>query len=351
MKPLLALLLASALLGSPPMASAEEIRPGVLRTPDSRFVDLPGFPFEPHYVQIDGMRVHYVDEGPRDAEPVVLIHGEPTWSYLFRDMIPVLVDAGYRVLAPDLIGFGRSDKYADEAEYSYDKQVDFMRDWLVRLDLREATLFGQDWGGLIGLRVIAAEPDRFARVVVSNTSLPSATGLGAAIGPSLFEARVWWLGPITAEELAAELSFPRWVAYSQNVSELDVGEAIVLLGGPEAPREAYEAPFPDARFKAAPQIMPALVLSQLRENEAAWQDVFDSWEKPFLVAFTDADPITAGGEASFMERVPSARRVAIRGARHFVQEDAGVPLARLMVDFMQGRPLPTEIEVDRGATP
>jgi len=222
MKPPLALLLASALLGSPPMASAEEIRPGVLRTPDSRFVDLPDFPFEPHYVQIDGMRVHYVDEGPRDAEPVVLIHGEPTWSYLFRDMIPVLVDAGYRVLAPDLIGFGRSDKYLDEAEYGYDKQVDFMREWLVRLDLREA---------------------------------------------------------------------------------------IVLLGGPEVPREAYEAPF------------------------------------------TDADPVTAGGEDSFMERVPSARRVTIRGARHFVQEDAGVPLARLMVDFMQGRPLPTEIEVDRGATP
>ena len=329
-----------------PLAQAEEIRPGVLRTPEARFVDLEGYSFDAQYMEIDGMRVHYLDEGPRDAEPILLIHGEPTWSYLFRKMIPIFVEAGYRVVAPDLVGFGKSDKYTDEAAYSYAMQVDFMREFVVRLDLRDATFFGQDWGGLIGLRVVAAEPDRFARVVVSNTALPSAGGVAGAMGYPLFKALVWWLGPVTAEELQADLTFPRWVAYSQHVEDLPVGEATVLLGGVEQSRAGYEAPFPDRRYKAAAHIMPYLVLSQLRENEAAWETVFDKWDKPFLVAFTDADPITAAGEDVFLERVPTAQNVTIRGARHFVQEDAGAELAQLMIDFMQGRPVPPEISTD-----
>jgi haloalkane dehalogenase len=334
-----------------PLAHSEEIRPGVLRTPDARFVDLEGYPFDAHYMEIDGMRVHYLDEGPRDAEPILLIHGEPTWSYLFRKMIPILVEAGYRVVAPDLVGFGKSDKYAEEATYSYTMQVAFMRELVVRLDLRDATFFGQDWGGLIGLRVVAAEPDRFARVVVSNTGLASAGGVAGSLGYPLFKAAVWWLGPITSEELKADVTFPRWVAYSQNVEDLPVGEVMTLLGGGDELRKPYEAPFPDQSYKAAAKIMPYLVLSQLRENEEAWETVFDKWDKPFLVAFTDADPITAGGEAVFLERVPTAQNVTIRGASHFVQEDAGPELARLMVDFMQGRSLPTEISVDREQRP
>jgi len=343
-------LVLAAFLSWVPLAHSEEIKPGVLRTPEARFDDLAGYPFDAHYMEIDGMRVHYLDEGPRDGESILLIHGEPTWSYLFRKMIPILVGAGYRVVAPDLVGFGKSDKYADEAAYSYAMQVAFMRELVVRLDLHDATFFGQDWGGLIGLRVVAAEPDRFARIVVSNTGLPSAGGLVGTVGYPLFKALVWWLGPITLEELSADISFLRWVAYSQHVEDLPVGEAMELLGGVERVREGYEAPFPDQRYKAAAQIMPYLVPSQLRENEEAWETVFDKWDKPFLVAFTDGDPITAAGEAVFLERVPTAQNVTIRGAGHFVQEDAGPELARLMIDFMQRRPLPTEISIDRDGT-
>jgi len=343
-------LVLAAFLSWVPLAHSEEIKPGVLRTPEARFDDLAGYPFDAHYMEIDGMRVHYLDEGPRDGESILLIHGEPTWSYLFRKMIPILVGAGYRVVAPDLVGFGKSDKYADEAAYSYAMQVAFMRELVVRLDLHDATFFGQDWGGLIGLRVVAAEPDRFARIVVSNTGLPSAGGLVGTVGYPLFKALVWWLGPITLEELSADISFLRWVAYSQHVEDLPVGEAMELLGGVERVREGYEAPFPDQRYKAAAQIMPYLVPSQLRENEVAWETVFDKWDKPFLVAFTDSDPITAAGEAVFLERVPTAQNVTIRGAGHFVQEDAGPELARLMIDFMQRRPLPTEISIDRDGT-
>ncbi len=323
---------------------AVEIGPGVLRTPDDRFTGLKEIPFDPHYVEIDGMRIHYVDEGPREGETILMIHGEPTWSYLFRKMIPILVDAGYRVVAPDLVGFGRSDKYADESSYSYEMQVESMTEFVRRLDLRDATFFGQDWGGLIGLRVVAAEPDRFARIVVSNTALPSAGGVGGAVGYPAFKALIWWLGPISMEELKTDITFPRWVAYSQNVADLPIGDVMAMLIGEQEDRRAgYEAPFPDRRYKAGAHIMPYLVPSQLRENEVAWTTVFEKWDKPFLVAFTDEDPLTSAGEAVFLERVPTAQRVAILGAGHFVQEDAGPELARLMIDFMEDRPLPKEI--------
>jgi len=325
------------------VAPADEIKPGVLRTPEARFVDLEDFPFQPHYVEIDGMRLHYVDEGPRDGETILMIHGEPNWSYLFRKMIPVFVEAGYRVVAPDLVGFGRSDKYADEAAYSYGMQVAFMQKLVARLDLRDATFFGQDWGGLIGLRVVAAEADRFARVVVSNTSLPGAGAVGASIVEAGFKAAVWWLAPVTIEDLQTELSFPRWVAYSQGVDDLPIGDVMTVLGGGKPRSAGYEAPFPDRRYKAAAHIMPYLVLSQMAENQAAWENVLEKWDRPFLVAFTDGDPITAGAEAEFLERVPTAQNVTIRGAGHFVQEDTGPELARLMIEFMQGRPLPKEI--------
>ena len=329
------------------LARGDEVREGVLRTPDSRFAALADFPYPPNYLEIDDMRIHYVDAGPRDGEIVLLLHGEPTWSYLFRKMIPVFVAAGYRVIAPDLVGFGRSDKYSDEALYSYPMQVDFMQGFVESLDLRNVTFFGQDWGGLIGLRVVAAAPERFARVVVSNTGLPAATGLRATVGYPLFRLGVWWEGGMTLDELRENVTFPRWAAYSYYVEDLPIGELMGFMGGSSDVGEAYMAPFPHPRYKAAAQIMPYLVPSQLSENEDAWQ-VFESWDKPFLVAFSDSDPITAGGAQAFLSRVPNARNVTIRGAGHFVQEDAGVPLANLMVDFMQGRDLPDEIEADDG---
>ncbi len=314
---------------------AEEIAPNILRTPSERFLNLKDYPFAPHYMQIDKYRIHYLDEGPADGVPILLIHGEPTWSYLFRKMIPVLTAAGHRVIAPDLVGFGKSDKPAREDDYSYQMQVDVMSEFVRRLELQDATYFGQDWGGLVGLRVVAADPDRFTRVVVSNTGLPAASGLSGWFGYSLFKLAVWWEGAVTFEELQQEVSFPRWVAYSYHVEDLPVGQLMGFMGGDPDVIAAYEAPFPDARYKAGAQIMPYLVPSQLVENEAAWS-VFEQWDKPFLVAFTDSDPITKGGEQVFIDRVPGAINVSISGAGHFVQEDAGPELAALINSFIAG---------------
>jgi haloalkane dehalogenase len=313
----------------------DEIAPGILRTPDERFADLKDFPFQANYMQIGDYRIHYLDEGPADAPPVLLIHGEPTWSYLFRKMIPILTAAGHRVIAPDLVGFGKSDKPADESDYSYQMQVDVMVEFTQRLNLTEATFFGQDWGGLVGLRVVSAEPDRFARVVVSNTGMPAASGFQGWIGYPMFKLAVWWAGDITFEELQAEVTFPRWVAYSYTVDDLPIGEIMNFMGGDSAVVAAYEAPFPEQRYKAGAQIMPYLVPSQLRENEDAWA-VFEAWDKPFLVAFSDSDPITRGGYQTFLNRVPTAQNITIEGAGHFVQEDAGPELAELINTFIAG---------------
>jgi haloalkane dehalogenase len=306
-----------------------------MRTPDERFAHLKDYPFQPHYMQIGEYRIHYLDEGNADANPILLIHGEPTWSYLFRKMIPILTAAGHRVIAPDLVGFGKSDKPVDEADYSYQLQVDVMTELVQRLELEDATFFGQDWGGLVGLRVVADQPDRFARVVVSNTGMPDATGVQGMIGYSLFKFAVWQQGELTLDELREELTFPRWVAYSYYVDELPVGDIMQFMGGNASTAQAYEAPFPDRRYKAGAQIMPYLVPSQLSENAAAWS-VFEAWDKPFLVAFTDADPITRGGEQAFLTRVPTAKNVTISGAGHFVQEDAGPELAQMINAFIAG---------------
>ena len=228
----------------------------MLRTPDARFDNLEGWPYAPNYLQVGDIRLHYVDEGPRDGETLLLIHGEPTWAYLFRKMIPVFTDAGYRVVVPDLVGFGRSDKFADEDAYSYPMQVEYMLELVRALDLTDVTFFGQDWGGLIGLRVVTTEPDRFARVVVSNTAMPSASGLQGWIGYPLFKFVVWREGAMTLDELRSNLTFPRWVAYSYHVEDLPIGDLMGFMGGSESLRTAYEAPFPDQRYKAAAQIMP-----------------------------------------------------------------------------------------------
>jgi len=325
--------------------NADEIAPGVFRTPDSRFDNLEGYPFPANYTVIDDYRVHYLDEGPSTGKPILLLHGEPTWSYLYRKMIPIFTSAGFRVIAPDLVGFGKSDKPANKSDYSYQMQVDIMRQLVNQLDLRDATFFGQDWGGLIGLRVVAAEPDRFASVVVSNTGLPDADGFFGMFGYTLFKLSVWWQGPLTFEELQSELTFPRWVAYNHYIDDLPVGQLMDYMGASETVVAAYEAPFPDRRYKSAAQAMPYLVPSQLRQNARAWK-VFESWNKPFLIAFTDSDPVSAGGEKPFLSRVPGAQNVTIQGAGHFVQEDAAEPLAKLMLDFLAGKELPESIEAN-----
>ena len=300
-----------------------------LRTPDERFVGLPDFPFAPHYVEVDDgeggrLRVHYLDEGPADGpadgEVVLLMHGEPSWSYLYRHMIPVLVAAGHRCVAPDLIGFGRSDKPSEPGDYSYARHVAWMRAALFgQLDLQAITLFGQDWGGLVGLRLLAAEPDRFARVVAGNTGLPTGDG------------------PMSD-------AFMAWQRFAKEARAFDVGR--IINGGTttelsDAVIAAYDAPFPDDSYKAGARIFPSLVPTTpddpaADDNKSAWT-VLEQFDRPFLCTFSDQDAITRGGERVFLNRVPGAKgqpHTTITGGGHFLQEDRGPELATVIVDFI-----------------
>lgn len=296
-----------------------------VRTPDDRFADLSDYPFEPHYAQIadgdgDTLRVHYVDEGPPDGAVVLLLHGEPSWSYLYRHMIPPLVAAGHRVVAPDLVGFGRSDKPTEQTDYSYARHVAWASSLVFdHLDLRDVTLFGQDWGGLIGLRLVAAQPDRFSRVAIGNTGLPTGEGRPSD-------------------------AFMAWQKFSQEAPEFQIGN--IVNGGcatdlSSAVIAAYDAPFPDDSYKAGARIFPSLVPTtpddpEAPANNAAW-NVLAQFDKPFLTCFSDLDPVTKGGDAPFLAKVPGAQGLphsTIEGASHFLQEDKGPQLAELLIEFM-----------------
>jgi haloalkane dehalogenase len=297
----------------------------VLRTPDERFADLPDFPYEPRYVEVDGgLRVGYVEDGPADGETVLLLHGEPSWSFLYRRMIPVLAAAGLRVVAPDLVGFGRSDKPARQEDYSYARHVAWTAEALfARLDLRGVTLVGQDWGGLIGLRLVGEHPDRFARVVAANTGLPTGDA------------------PMSEAFLA-------WQRFAAGARAFDVGRVLQNGTVTELPPEvvaAYDAPFPDDRYKAGARVFPSLVPTAPDDpaapaNRAAWQ-VLARFDRPFRTAFSDGDPITAGGDRVFQQRVPGARgldHVTLPGGGHFLQEDVGPELARVVADLVAATP-------------
>ncbi len=290
-----------------------------LRTPDERFADLSGYPFEPHYAEIDGLRIHYVDEGPRSADPVLLLHGEPSWSYLYRKMIPVLVEAGHRAVAPDLIGFGRSDKPVRREDYTCQRHVDWVRGLLEQLDLRNITLVCQDWGGLIGLRLVAEDTPRFARVVAANTMPPTGDDHP---GPG-FEA---------------------WLKFSQEVPEFPTGQ--ILQGAtvgdlPDDVVAAYDAPFPDESYKAGARQFPTLVPitpddPASEPNRRAWQ-ALRQLEIPFLTAFSDQDPVLGHMDETLRRDIPGARgqpHTTLRGGGHFLQEDCGPELARVVVDFI-----------------
>lgn len=300
-----------------------------LRTPDERFTDLPDFPWEPRYVEVDDtdggrLRIAYVEDGPAGGETVLLLHGEPSWSFLYRHMVPVLTAAGLRVVAPDLVGFGRSDKPARQDDYTYARHAGWLREALFdRLDLRDVTLVCQDWGGLLGLRLVGEHPDRFARVVAANTGLP------------------------TGDHPMSE-AFLAWQRFAASAEAFDVSRIIGNGTVTDLPPEvlaAYDAPFPDDSYKAGARVFPSLVPTRPDDpaaaaNRAAWEGL-QRFDKPFLTAFSDGDPITGGGDRVFQKLVPGAQgreHVTLPGGGHFLQEDVGPQLARVVVDLVAATP-------------
>ncbi|GAA0842444.1 haloalkane dehalogenase [Marinobacter szutsaonensis] len=290
-----------------------------VRTPEERFENLPDYPFKPHYLSLGELRMHYVDEGPAGADPILMMHGEPSWSYLYRYMIPHCADAGHRVIAPDLIGFGKSDKPVKVSDYSYQQHMDWMQEFIDKLDLRNITLVCQDWGSLIGLRLAAENPDRFRAIVVGNGMLPT----GDQKVPPVF--RAW----------RAFALYSPWFPVSKIVNtgcfrKLGTGEC-----------RAYDAPFPDRKFKAGARAFPGLVPTTPDDpaseaNRRAWT-VLEQWEKPFLTAFSNGDPITRGGDRYMQKRIPGARglpHTTLKGG-HFLQEDSPVPFATAINQLLE----------------
>ena len=291
----------------------------ILRTDDARFQNLPGYPFVPHYVEVgDDLRMHYVDEGPRTGVPIVMMHGEPSWSFLYRKMIPILTAAGFRALAPDLVGFGRSDKPADRADYTYARHVAWMTEWLRALDVRGATLVCQDWGSLIGLRMAAENDDRFARIVVANGFLPTA-------------------------RQAVPRAFKLWRAFAAYSPLFPIGRIVATGCVTKLSRElvaAYDAPFPSRAYKAGARAFPKLVPTDesdpaIPANRAAW-DALGAWTKPFLTLFGKNDPILGRADAPLQAHVPGAKGEPHERfwGGHFVQEDRGDYLAERIVAWL-----------------
>lgn len=291
-----------------------------LRTPDSRFQNLPDYPFAPHWLTLKGgLRMHYVDEGPRDGEPILMLHGEPTWSFLYRKMIPVFAQAGFRALVPDLIGFGKSDKPLRQADYSYQRHVDWLREWMETLDLKGLTLICQDWGSLLGLRLAAEHDARFARIVVANGFLP--TG-----------------------DRPANRAFRIWRAFASYSPVFPIGRIVnsgVVNKLSPAEIAAYDAPYPSSKYKAGARAFPKLVPTTKDDpaasaNRAAW-DRLGQWRKPFLCLFGAGDPILGRADRWLIDHVPGAKdqpHHRMRGG-HFVQEDQGAEIARRTVEWIR----------------
>lgn len=310
------------------------MNPLVLRTPEEHFSRLPDFPWAPNYFTVQhpehgALRLHYVEAGPADGPVVLMLHGEPTWSFLYRHMIRHLTGHGVRCIAPDLIGFGRSDKLARRGDYSYAAHVGWIADLVAGLDLRRITLVCQDWGGPIGLSVLARHPDRFRAVVAANTLLPNCEPPPAGVPD--------WPGDIVTQ----------WVAATATAEDLPVGgtvAAVCVNPLPEAVVAAYDAPFPEPRYKAGPLEFPSLIpvrddMPGTAENRATWR-FLETWDRPFVTAFSDSDPSTAAWAEVFRRRIPGARgqsHPVIAGAGHFLQEEQGPALAEVVLQLL-GRP-------------
>lgn len=318
---------------------------GVLRTPDEQFADLPDYPFAPNYVHvqaqgigrgIDSLRMHYVDAGPADGPVVLLTHGQPTWSYLYRKVIAVLAGAGMRVVAPDNIGYGRSDKLTEPTDYTFGRHVDWLHGLVTGLGLNDVTLVAQDWGGPLGLSVLARDEGRFARVVATNTILHTCD-------PALEGELAWAHHGVGDGRMMLQEALLDYVSFYQRSPDIVPSFFLDAVAGP-LPTDvlaAYDAPFPDRSYKAGLRQLIALIPLTRNDPGAAigraTMTVLERWQKPFLTAYSDGDPATRGWERVFQRRVPGARgqnHVTIRGAGHFVQEQRGEELGRIVADFV-----------------
>ena len=290
-----------------------------LRTPEERFANLVDFPFTPDYLEIEGLRMAYIDEGPREGAVMLCLHGEPSWSYLYRFMIPKFVAAGHRVIAPDLIGFGRSDKPTERSSYSYLSHVTWMTEFIRALNITDITLFCQDWGGLIGLRIAGEHPDWFARLVIANTALPDSPNMGEG--------------------------FKMWQAASQTMPFMDCGallsRAVLSRELSDAEINAYRAPFPDESYMAGARQFPLLVPTTAEDpalpaNQAAWR-VLESFTKPVLTLWAPDDVVLGKGQPPFIERIPGAKgqpHQTFSPAGHFLQDDVGPELADAVIAWI-----------------
>ena len=300
-----------------------------LRTPDSQFTDLDGFSFEPNYLYVDDteggkLRVHYLDEGPSDGEVILLLHGEPSWCYLYRKTMPALIEQGFRVIAPDLVGFGRSDKPTKRADYTYIRHLNWLKETINQLNLKNITMVCQDWGGLLGLRIVAEHPEHYARVLATNTFLPT--------------------GDIEPSD-----AFLKWQTFSQEVASFPaagiIKGATVNTLTPDI-IAAYDAPFPEERYKEGARQFPLLVPvskdnPETVANRKAWESLAQ-FDKPFLTAFSDSDPVTAGGDKYMQKMIPGCSgqvHTVIKDGGHFVQEDKGEELADIIIQFVKANPL------------
>lgn len=313
----------------------------VLRTPESRFNNLKDYPFKSNYMDVGGVRMHYLDEGNKNDKVIFLFHGQPSWSYLYRHMIPKLVEKGYRVIAPDLIGFGKSDKPESKEDHTYTAHVNWMSALIEKLNIKHAAAFMQDWGGMIGLRVLANHPEWLDRLIVANTALSEMSGFERWMTPKMMGAMRLFSGKASLEDLNNKMNYANWAGYFTHEKNLEIGEIMQLLTTKNMTKDemkAYDAPFPNSSYYAGPRTMPEIVVSDLKEAYEDWQQL-KRWQEPVLTLFSDKDPFLAGRgyDEMFQNNFSGAKgqpHITVTNASHFLQEDQSEELVHRITDWL-----------------
>lgn len=313
----------------------------VLKTPEKEFANLKDYPFKANYMDVGGLDMHYLDEGDKNNKVIFLLHGQPSWSYLYRHMIPVLVKQGYRVIAPDLIGFGKSDKPVDTQSHTYKNHVAWMSTLIKKLNIKHAAAFMQDWGGMIGLRVLANNPEWLDRLIVANTALAEVKAPMRWIMPKMLKVNRMVSGKSSLNKLEGQMTYGNWANYFSDSKEFEIGKIMQLLTTRELSKEeikAYDAPYPSPEYSAAPRKMPEIVASDLSNVYDDWQKL-KKWNHPVLTLFSDKDPFLAdqGYDKLFQNNFKGAKNqphITVENASHFLQEDQFDQLIDKMTNWL-----------------